>query len=79
MPFWIHPIVRHIGKKKGITHLFCVHTSTWINQNLTNGNLGEPEFYYRPLLEARGRLQKELKKKKMKAVLFQNVSKSSNL
>lgn len=62
MPFGIHPIVRHVGKK-GITHLFRGHSGTWTNQNLTNGNLGEPEIYYRPLLEARGRLQKELKKK----------------
>lgn len=34
----------------------------WINQNLTNGNLNETEFCYRYLVEARGKLQKELKR-----------------
>lgn len=67
MSFWVHPIVRHNGKAKGITHICPVHTSMGINQNLIDGNLDEPEFYYRPLVEARGKLQKELKKMKKKS------------
>lgn len=74
MSFWTHPVVRHSGKARGITHLFPVHISTWTNCNLTNWNLGEPEFYYRPLIEPRGKLQKEFKK--MKGVLSQNFSKT---
>lgn len=74
MSFGAHPIIRRNGKAKGITHVFPVHTSMWINQNLTNGNLDEPEFSYRPLIEARGKLQQEFKK--MKVGLSQKFSKT---
>lgn len=57
MFFFTHPIIRHSGKAKCITHLLPVCTSTWINQNLTNRNLREPKFFYRPLVKPRGKLQ----------------------
>lgn len=74
MSFWIHPIVGHSGKAKGTTHLFRVHTSTWINQNLKTGISVNQNFFTSPFLEARGKLQKECKK--MKSVLSQSFSKT---
>lgn len=53
-----------------------MHISTSINQNLTKGNLSEPEFYYNLLLKARNKLQKEQEEKKTEAVLSKGFSKT---
>lgn len=40
-------IIRHMEKAKETTYLFCIHTSTWINQTITDVSVGEAEFQFR--------------------------------